>query len=135
MEPPFVETTRELPGRHTVPLYEMQLCVRTNGVHAAWFHEAHLSGAGSDRDIEDVHQRARMLRKLLFGYVVSLDNGDDTVLAGFLRDSQERMPFVNKDQIPAPAFPSDISDKVDRLGKNHPEYPNLAVGVAVPAVS
>ena len=91
MDPPFAELSRELPGRHTAPLYDMQLFVRTNGVHAAWFHDAYLSGTGSARDIEDVYQHARMLRSLLPGYVVPLRVQMTGFRLGFLRVNPSRM--------------------------------------------
>lgn len=49
-----IDKPRDLIGQHTDALHDMQLFLRYNGVHVAWFHDAFLSAAHSDQDIEDV---------------------------------------------------------------------------------
>ena len=49
-----VNSQRDLIDQHSDALYDMQLYLRLNGVHVAWFHDAFLSAAHSDEDIEHV---------------------------------------------------------------------------------
>ncbi|TET84562.1 MAG: aspartate aminotransferase family protein [Anaerolineales bacterium] len=54
MKPLPIEKPRDMIGQHSDALYDMQLFLRLNGVHVAWFHDAFISTAHSDQDIEDV---------------------------------------------------------------------------------
>lgn len=54
MKEPPVKSQRDLIDQHSDALYDMQLYLRLNGVHVAWFHDAFLSAAHSDEDIEQV---------------------------------------------------------------------------------
>jgi len=54
MKAPPVETARDLLDQHYDALYDMQLFLRLNGVHIAWLHDAFISAAHSDQDVEEV---------------------------------------------------------------------------------
>lgn len=54
MKPLPIKTPRDMIGQHSDALYDMQLFLRYNRVHVAWFHDAFLSTAHSDQDIEDI---------------------------------------------------------------------------------
>jgi len=51
---PPVKSARELIDQNTDVLYDMQLYLRLNGVHIAWLHDAFISAAHSDEDVEHV---------------------------------------------------------------------------------
>ena len=54
MKPLPVTKPRDLGGQLAHVLYDMQLFLRYNGVHIAWLHDAFISTAHSDQDIEVV---------------------------------------------------------------------------------
>jgi glutamate-1-semialdehyde 2,1-aminomutase len=54
MKSPPIETPRDMLGQNAEALYDMQLFLRLNGVHIAWFHDAFISAAHSDQNIEEV---------------------------------------------------------------------------------
>jgi len=51
---PPVKSARELLDQNTEVLYDMQLYLRLNGVHIAWLHDAFISAAHSDEDVDHV---------------------------------------------------------------------------------
>jgi glutamate-1-semialdehyde 2,1-aminomutase len=53
---PPVNNARDLLDQHYDVLYDMQLYLRLNGVHIAWLHDAFISAAHSDEDVEHVLQ-------------------------------------------------------------------------------
>ena len=54
MKPLPITKPRDTIDQNTDALYDMQLYLRLNGVHVAWFHDAFISAAHSEQDIEDV---------------------------------------------------------------------------------
>jgi glutamate-1-semialdehyde 2,1-aminomutase len=60
MKSPPIGTPRDMLGQRTEALYDMQLFLRLNGVHVAWFHDAFISAAHSDQDIEAVLRAHQM---------------------------------------------------------------------------
>jgi glutamate-1-semialdehyde 2,1-aminomutase len=53
---PPLTSARDLLDQHYDVLYDMQLYLRLNGVHIAWLHDAFISAAHSDEDVEHVLQ-------------------------------------------------------------------------------
>jgi glutamate-1-semialdehyde 2,1-aminomutase len=53
---PPLKSARDLLDQRFDVLYDMQLYLRLNGVHIAWLHDAFISAAHSDEDIEHVLQ-------------------------------------------------------------------------------
>lgn len=56
MKKPPVKNARDLLDQHYDALYDMQLYLRLNGVHIAWLHDAFISAAHSQEDMEHVLQ-------------------------------------------------------------------------------
>ena len=54
MKTPPIATPRDMLGQYTDALFDMQLFLRLNGVHIAWLHDAFISAAHSDQDVEEV---------------------------------------------------------------------------------
>lgn len=70
MKSPPIETPRDMLGQRAEALYDMQLFLRLNGVHVAWFHDAFISAAHSKEDIEEVlraHQISAVAALALHG--------------------------------------------------------------------